>query len=250
MVRHKRHQGLRLRSLFLWHRYVGLLAAAFVATLAVSGVLINYSDDLRLANHYVQTDWLLERYGISPPAIAGGYAAGNHWITQVGERTYFDLQEIDGVTGPLRGAVLLSNKVAIAAGDQLLLLTPQGELIDRLSSTEGMPDDVQAVGVAEGNTVLHTLHGDYRTDDEFLAWRPSTAQGARWAVNSPLPKALRSNLVKEYRGKVVSWERLLLDLHSGRFFGKAGVIAMNVAGLFLLVLAISGVWHFFQRKRR
>jgi hypothetical protein len=44
--------------------------------------------------------------------------------------------------------VLLANIVVIAAGDQLLLLTPQGELIDHLGSTKGMPDNVQAVGVA------------------------------------------------------------------------------------------------------
>lgn len=250
MVRHKKHRGWRLRSLFLWHRYLGLTAALFVVTLAISGLLINYSDDLHLPERHIQADWLLDWYGIAPPSITGSYAAGTHWVTQVGERIYFDSQEISNAAGPLHGAMPLPDKVVIASGDQLLLSTPQGGLIDRLSGTEGVPDAVQAIGVANGNVVLHTLHGDYQTDDQFLAWRPNLTQGVHWADSAPLPEALRNTLVRQYRGMGVSEERLLLDLHSGRLFGKTGVVIMNIAAVIMLLLASSGVWHFFQRKRR
>ena len=98
--------------------------------------------------------------------------------------------------------------------------------------------------------MLHTTHGDYQTDEQFLAWQPNTAPGIRWADSAPLPETLRNVLIKQYRGMGVSWERLLLDLHSGRLFGKIGVLIMNIAAVLMLLLAITGVWHFFQRKRR
>jgi len=252
MVRHKKYYGLRLRSLFLWHRYLGLAAAAFVATLAVSGALINYSDDLQLSKRHVQTEWLLNWYGIATPSVTASYPAGTHWITQVGERIYFDAREIEDATGPLHGATQLADKVVVAAGDQLLLLTPQGEAIDRLDSAEGIPDAVQAVGVAQGNIVLHTSHGDYQGDDQLLVWRtnPNDTSRVQWTAATSLPDALRRTLVQQYRGAGVTWERLLLDMHSGRLFGATGRTTMSVAAVFMLLLAISGVWHFFQRRRR
>lgn len=250
MARHKKHHGVRLRSLFLWHRYFGLASALFVMTLAVSGILINYSDDLRLNKRPVRADWLLDWYGIAAPAIAGGYATSAHWITQVGERIYFDGQEINEAVPPLYGALQVADTLVIAAGNQLLLLTPQGEMIDRLSGLAGLPDSVRAVDTDRGHVVVRTPRGNYQGDDQFLTWRPIDAKGVEWARTAPLPPSLRDTLVKRYRGAGVSWERLLLDLHSGRLFGRAGVAVMNIAALLMVLLAISGAWHFFKRKRR
>jgi hypothetical protein len=250
MVRHKRRHGLRLHSVFLWHRYFGLTAALFVVTLAVSGILINYSDALQLSKKHIQADWLLDWYGIATPTIDASYPVGTHWVAQVGERIYFDSQEIDDVAVPLHGAIQITDKVAIATGDQLLLLTPQGEMIDRMGGAEGIPDGVQAVGTLGTKLMLHTTHGDYQTDEQFLVWKPSAAVRTRWADSAPLPETLRNALIRQYRGMGVSWERLLLDLHSGRLFGKIGVWVMNIAAVLMLLLAITGVWHFFQRKRR
>lgn len=250
MVRHKRHHGLRLRSLFLWHRYFGLSAALFVLTLAVSGILINYSDELRLNKRPVQADWLLDWYGIPAPIIGGGYATGPHWITRVGERVYFDNREIDGAAPPLYGALQLADTLVVAAGNQLLLLTPRGDVIDRLSGLEGLPDNMRAVGTAGGHVVVRTPQCDYRGDDRFLVWRPIDGNGVDWAQTTPLPAPLHDALVKQYRGADVSWERFLLDLHSGRLFGKIGVAVMNIAAVLMVLLAVSGAWHFFKRKRR
>lgn len=250
MVRHKKHHGVRLRSLFLWHRYFGLTAALFVMTLAVSGVLINYSDELQLNKRPVQADWLLDWYGIAAPAIADGYAAGPHWVTQAGERIYFDTQEIDGAAPPLFGALQLAGTLVVAAGNQLLLLTPQGKVIDRVGGLEGLPENIRAVGAAGGHVIVQTAQGDFQGDDQLLAWRSIDANGVDWAQAAPLPTPLRNTLVKEYRGADVSWERLLLDLHSGRLFGRIGVAVMNIAAVLMVLLAISGVWHFFKRKRR
>ena len=241
-----------MRSLFLWQRYLGLAAAVFVATLTLSGILINYSDGFQFSKRYILSERLLNWYGIAMPAIAVSYPAGPHWITQVGERIHFDFQEIEDLTGRLHGATQLADKVAIAAGDQVLLLTPRGELIDRLGGAEGMPDAMQVIGTAQGKVVLHAFHGAYQADEQFLAWRPkpNNAPGVRWAAAAPPPYTLRRMLVQQYRGTGVTWERLLLDLHSGRLFGAPGMAIMNIAAVFMLLLAISAVWHFFQRKRR
>ena len=52
----------RLRA---WHRGMGALAALFLLMLAVTGILLNHTLDLKLAERHLDWPWLLEHYGVS-----------------------------------------------------------------------------------------------------------------------------------------------------------------------------------------
>lgn len=249
MVRHRRPHGLRLRSLFLWHRWLGVSAALFVVALAITGALIEYSNDLHLDRRHVQSTWVLDWYGIAPPATVVGYPAAGHWIAQVGERLYFDARELEGGT-PLRGAVGTPDGIAVAGGDEIIMVTTaDGNVIDRLGGLEGVPPNVTALGVRDHALLLRTAAGVFEGDTRTLAWHPTDDVRVAWARAAPLPATLRAALVQRYRGTGVSWERVLLDLHSGRLFGGIGVAVVNIAAVLMVLLALTGLWHFFRRRR-
>ena len=44
-----------------------------------------------------------------------------------------------------------------------------------------------------------------------------------------------------WRGRGLTVERLLLDLHSGRILGEAGPLLMDLVAVFLIVLSLSGL---------
>ena len=48
-------------------------------------------------------------------------------------------------------------------------------------------------------------------------------------------------VVAAYRGEVLSLQRLLLDMHSGRFFGSKGVWVYDLLALLVFLLAGSGL---------
>ena len=64
-----------------------------------------------------------------------------------------------------------------------------------------------------------------------------------------LETALAAELSADYRGHSLSWERVLLDLHSGRLFGRYGTWVMDIAAGLLLVLVMTGIWLWTQRRR-
>ena len=250
MVRHKKHHGLRLRSLFLWHRYFGLAAAAFVLLLAVTGLLLNHGDELHLDQREVRADWLLNWYGLTAPEVTAAYPAGGHWISQAGERIYWDTRALPGLRAPLRGALATEAGVLAAAGGHMLLLTPEGELIEELGAAQGAPTDVEALGLLEGRAAARTAEGVYLGDAELFTWETHEGAGVEWAAAAPPPADLREELARAHRGAGLSMERVLLDLHSGRLFGAYGVMLMDAAALLMLLLAVTGVWHWARRKRR
>jgi len=48
----------------------------------------------------------------------------------------------------------------------------------------------------------------------------------------------------------LTWERVMLDLHSGRLLGKPGVFGVDLMGVFLCSLAMSGtaMWWLHRHK--
>ncbi|HSN52770.1 MAG TPA: PepSY-associated TM helix domain-containing protein, partial [Woeseiaceae bacterium] len=53
-----------------------------------------------------------------------------------------------------------------------------------------------------------------------------------------------------YRGRGVTVERVLDDLHSGRIFARAGTLVMDAVAVFMIVLSLSGFVLWLQRGRR
>lgn len=250
---HPRRRRLKLRSFYIWHRYVGLTAALLVLILAVTGLALNHTERWQLDSRHVTWDWVLDWYGVEAPAQSLSFLAGNQRISQMGRHLYLDRAELPGEYDSLRGAVALREWLVVAADQSLLLLSPDGELIERLTGHDGVPAGLQSVGISPvGQLVVRGGHGIYAPDEEFLDWGHwyGNLELVQWSAPSPLPPALRGDLARHYRTEVLPLERVLLDLHSGRIFGSWGVYLMDAAALFLLFLAGSGSWLWIQQRRK
>ncbi len=243
-------RNARWRTVHHWHRVAGLVSALFVLLLAGTGLLLNHSDELRLDRRHVGAELLLDLYDIRPPAEPIGFRVGQHWVTQLGERLYYDARELPERADRLIGAVQLRSTLAVAVAGRLLLLSSEGELIERLGDAEGVPAGMQRLGVAaHGRLVIRAAHGDYSADPDTLEWVHATPEGIAWAEPAPPPEALRSRLLRAYRGTGLPLERVLLDLHSGRILGPWGVYLVDGAAALFLLLALTGLWMWSRGLR-
>ena len=131
----------------------------------------------------------------------------------------------------------------------LLLFTREGELIEQLGPAAGIPGGIQAVGTdSTGRLLIKTARGAYRTDENFIEWTTATATDVTWSIPVTPGQELSSALRNAWRGTGLSLERVLLDLHSGRILGEAGVWLVDAAALLFLLLAGSGVWLWGRRR--
>ena len=99
MTRHpkSRSRAKLLRSLYIWHRYLGLSAALFVMVLSATGLALNHTESLHMDSTHVQSELLLDWYGIHAPDDLGSYSADSVLITEVNERVFRDGEILDGV---------------------------------------------------------------------------------------------------------------------------------------------------------
>jgi len=256
MTRHK-HQPkplIKLRSLYLWHRYSGISAAILLLILAVTGLFLNHTVTLKLDRSFISNESLLNWYDIEAPQRTLSYATQQHNITLVEDKLYLDKKSIHGHFESLAGAIEIQDMIIIAIDTQLLLFTPDGELIERITHIDGRRIQIGAIGKLNDKIVIQ--NDDFLISDiDFSTWQTASKKNIlaiAWSYPTRLPLALRRHLEHDYRSNILTTERIMLDLHSGRILGKYGVYIMDAAAIILILLALSGsfIWLKQLRKQR
>ncbi len=231
---------------------MGVGAALFVLIIAVTGIALNHTEDFKFDSRYVKSAWVLDWYGIAAPERLLSFSANDQFITLMGEHLYLNRREIDGNYHRLVGALYSRDMYVVAVNNSIVLLSERGDIVEQLRDSDGVPAGISAIGVdTQGNLVTAGSHDYYEADKDFIRWtrRPAGAEGVRWATAATVDNALADALRAHYRGEVLPLERVILDLHSGRFFGRAGPWIFDLAAILLILLALSGTWIWLRRRR-
>ncbi|HEX4888882.1 MAG TPA: PepSY domain-containing protein [Alphaproteobacteria bacterium] len=232
--------GRRGSALLRWHRRIGLVAAALVVILALSGVALNHTTALGLDRQAVTAPWLLEWLGAESKAEMHGYKVGQHQVTVLEDRVFFDggmiAQRLDGIVG----AVETANAIAVAGRTEILLLAENGDLIERISA---LPTPITGIGVTPDGRLAVAIAPDlvFTADASLLQWQQVRDSRITWTTTSLIPDAIGKQVLQAYGGADVSMERIILEVHSGRIFGSYGPWLMDGAAILLLLLAVTGV---------
>jgi len=239
------------RNLRVWlrrgHRWLGLAAVLFVLLLSVTGFALNHSSDWQLDRRYVTWPWLVSALGIRAPDPSGSFADRRHRATQLGRRAYLDTHEIPAEVDALRGLVVQEPYAVVATPTAALLMTVDGDLIERIDLTADLAGPVQRIGRAKGRTVLEAGGEYYVADSEvtaFLPWQEANDAEVSWSTASdPAPVELAA-VQDLYRGRGLTVERLLIEIHSGRIIRAAGPLVLDIVAVGLIILSLSGfvVW--------
>ena len=238
----------RAAWLWRWHRRAGVVACVLLLMLALTGLALNHSEDLRLDERAVGWDWPYALYGPSATGAWKGFEVGDTWLLQGGEgRIFLGTRELGGCEGVITGVASVQQMILVACERELLLLTPDGERIDALGAATGLPVPVGGLA-ALGDEALVLAGGLWqRFDADAMALSPAGGEAPQKIRPGMPPQALLEKLGRA--AGWLHWERFLLDLHSGRLFGSAGVLVVDVGGVLSLLLALSGVLMWGLRRR-
>lgn len=235
-----------------FHRWLGGIAAFFVLLLALTGIALNHGHEWGLDQRFVSWGWLLDAYGIRAPEATDSFAAGGHRATLLGQQLYLDERLVATDASALSGMVALEGMILLGTSNAVVLLTPQGELIERLELAGTLPGPIQRLGIQDGLPVIQSGGAAFTADEEVTGFAPLAEEasgGIDWSDATPAPGALLDKLVLDYRGRGLTVERLLADLHSGRIAGTAGPWFMDFIAISLIILSMTGLFQWRRRGR-
>ncbi len=235
---------------FLWHRRIGLFALTLVIILAITGIMLNHTEQFKLDKTYVDNGWLLNWYGIEPKDKPISFRVGEHIISSWHDQLFFDALAITSLEQNIHGAIMGEQFIVVALDNALILLTPDGELVERISTSISF-SDIQRLGMKYKRPVIETSEPlYYMADEHILDWDVIANEGIKWTKEYTLTEDEKEKLLIAYRGNGLKLERVILDLHSGRIFGSYGVYLMDAAAIALLWLSLSGLWVWSSRRNK
>jgi len=226
-----------------WHRNAGIAAVGVLVYLLVTGVPLQFSSELALGQRYIHRTWILDWYGLQAPQRV--MRSGE--VAQIGEQLYRGGQMV-ATMSPLRGAVRIGEFLVVAGRSEVLLLPSDA---GAAPETTHLSVTVNRLGSHDGQVYLDSDGATLVADALLLNWQPvATAPAAiQWAAVAALADAEAAPYRNRFRERMLTMERWLQDLHSGRFFGPIGVLIIDLASVLMLVLAGTGL-VLWTRSRR
>lgn len=223
------------------HRFVAILAVVFIVILSLTGLVLNHADALGISAR--GASFLSTVYGIEAPPVDTAFEAGGVMFASAAGSLYANGRELAVVSGPVRGAAVTDNgDIVIATPTELLLSTSEAVLIERTTADTGTP--IRRLGSAGNYVVVGTGDNYYSVDPATMslaAVGSIDASAVNWASPASPDEEQRRRIATQALGKVLSWERVLSDLHSGRILPVAGRYIVDIATLCLLYLCLTGI---------
>ena len=251
-----------IKTNMLWHRRLGLSTFVVLIFLAISGFALNHSPGLKLNQINLSSNWLLSWYGFEVP-IAEGFEVGGKWFYQDGNKSLLvDGDSVGPCAAPLIAVAQTTDGVFALCANGLNLLTRDGQLVEQFGAIDGLPANTQAVTVLDNriyltidstaidSTIIDAVIMEFNAHTLELKEADMAPQALKdiQQVAVPLPEPLQKKLKEQSAGPSISLETLILDLHSGRFFGQFGVLFIDLIGLLVCILSITGLIAWMKRR--
>lgn len=232
------------RALLRLHRRVGVALSGVFIIVCITGILLNHSEDFDFQSRTIEADWVYDWYGMQPKGELLHFPLTQGSVSSLDGQLFFGIETLGHFSTP-SCVVELEALNAIAFENSILLISPKGELIETLPEASIPGNSISSMSSLDQRTLLiDTDQGSYQSDENILDWkRIETATAGSVPSPSPAPEALRQELIKRYRGEGITWGRVLLDIHTGRFFGSVGKWLVDITAVALILLTLTGVYY-------
>ncbi|QSX30542.1 PepSY domain-containing protein [Shewanella cyperi] len=236
------------RHLRPWHRRLGLVGALFLVLLALTGVAINHADDWHLPQSRVTLNWLLDWYGIQPPNQVLLFETAPDVLGATDNLLWLGEHQILEAKGLLLAAARTEGFILAIDSDNLYLLDGQGQLQEVQDTSTGLPKTLANLAVMGPDEIwLQAADGMYQSDSQLIEWtRAMPFKAPEWI--QPVAQA-DTALQLQARSASLNWERVLLDLHSGRLFGPWAKWLWDFLAFVFVLISVSGGYIWWQQKR-
>ena len=235
-------------KLHIWHRYAGITAAFFVIILSVTGLILNFNEELGLDESPIANTWLLNHYNIGNFPVTT-FKADSQTVSQASNFIYIDGNYILNLSDALVGAVIIDNHLILASSKSLLILDQDYNLVDDISDFTGLPEKPLGISLTDdGMLVLRGITTYWKSSKDLQTWQPHQGPHPKWIAPTETPNQISLNIQEHARSNEISLERVMLDLHSGRLFGNWGENIMSLSAVILLFLSITGIIIWLKKK--
>ena len=236
------------RLLRRWHRQIGAAAASFFLFICLSGVLLNHGETFELDSVQLGTPWLMAWYGLKPTVPEQGFEQDDLIFASQGDNWVLGQRKLKSGHGEPLGAVRAAGQLWIATSEEIDLFDTDGRLVDKIEHDLLPGSPIRRIGSWNGQ-LLANIGSDIFTTADGIAWiRLASNPQMTWSRLQPL-NAKQQQTLAPFFAPALPLQRIVADMHSGRIFGRYGVLLVDALAAALLLLSGSGLWMYYKIGR-
>jgi len=252
----KKRRKVRSRKL---HKWIGLIITLPLVWITITGVILNHTVDWKLDQKKIESQWLKDHYGMAPTgepmACIISANEASYQIVEWDGVIYFNSSPIEAqLEGRLVGVLHKEGStISIVTEYNVLQLDEKGNLIEKLDELSLPELPITAVAQQGTSLYLKNSSGWHTPDAEWLemsAVHGADAPLASIALSTIENQTVKDQLKQNWSRSELPASRVILDLHSGRFFGSIGKYLYDLVAICTILLSITGIVLFFRRPRR
>ena len=195
---------ITLKSINQVHKFTGIAVCVFLIHLSITGIFLNHTEDLGLDEKYTASPMILALYNISMPSQEESFLVDNLFISRFGDQIFMNNQPVFKSENPIMGATLSNQILVIAFPNEIVLLTQEGELIEKLTTAIGVPANIQKLGALNSLLLLKASNQVWESNDEGQEWRVSDSNFNEWSNEAVMPDEKTQQIESYFLGKGVS----------------------------------------------
>lgn len=235
------------RALWRWHRRVGISALAFLAVMALTGIVLNHADGWKLYEVRLPYGLASQLYGnlISESPVSS-ISVDDNQLYQIGSDLLLNQHLLSiGCDQSVTGMAFVDGLLWVSCAERLIAATESGEIVETLYPQVGA---IEAIANCSSELCLESVSGWQRLD--LIALETTVVDRSPLAVAIDFTDYEKLPADLHITPKEINLGRLVSDIHSGALFGSVGRAAVDFLGIIILFLSISGCYLWLGNRRK
>ena len=196
------------------HRFLGVTLVLFVLILSVTGTLLQHADDFNIRQKYTSSEFAKNFYNIEPCKVLS-VNVGSKWFSKCNNNLYFQDIKIVNNVNSISSINVDNNFFIIQYGNHRLKIDRNGKILDM----------------------------EHLKDEEVQ--NENNLQLKENEINDKLRKKIENKSIS----KTITYERVIVDIHTGRIFGQTGVTLIDLVTIGIIFLSITGTITWIKQKK-
>ncbi len=247
---YKPKKNKTLKASYRWHRFIGVIISLPVLLISITGITLNHADSFSLNSTQISNSTILNQYGMVPDKPIVSFEDSKVWASKLGKQIFINGEKVTSSSGKLVG-FLSDDKIhhILTSKDLLLVSAKENQLIDKLGS-EALPPTSTEIAKKDGSIFVSNPKGVFKLSDSKDSFTPADPFTFPTRELNYLPQEYQNKILKNFRGDGISLWRVVLDIHSGAFFGRLGVFLADLTALALILLTLTGLYNWWKTAGR
>ena len=195
------------------HRFLGILLVFFVLVLSITGSLLQHSEIFNIRQNYASSTFAKNIYNIKPCQISS-FKKETIWLSICNNDLYFNDRKIASNVSSVSSIVKENSNYNVMYGNHILLINEDSEILGK--------EHVENLSDGKKNIIFK-----------------------KNILDSKLKKIIEDKSIS----KTITYERIIVDIHTGRIFGLFGVTLVDLVTLGIIILSLTGTYSWLRYKK-